>query len=235
MGAGEFVSPVVGRMLMRPVFDDAGLAGAHAAGHGLFEGDLAGDIEVGGDLGGGFHHGGGAAAIDDGAGERGGLAAVFEECAKGLGDVAFHAEGAVIGGDDGGGAIGHQLEGIKLRLARRIRRRCGGVEGNGEEVFALRAKEGDGLGGSAGEGFGEVKHRGDADAAADEAGHFEVVRDVEADAKGAEEGELLTGVEACEEMGAAADDAVDDVDLGAAVGLNAVVGDGEGAAEIGDR
>ena len=60
-------------------FDDAGLAGGHAAGHGLFEADLAVDLVLGGEFGDGVHHGVGAAGVDDGLGWVGELAIVWKD------------------------------------------------------------------------------------------------------------------------------------------------------------
>jgi hypothetical protein len=237
VGAGELVFPFhVGRRVVGFVADDAGLAGAHAAGHGLFEGDLAGNIECGGDAGGGFHHGGGAAAVDDEVVEMAvGLLAGVEEFAEGVGDVAFHAEGAVVGGDDRGVVGGAEFFDVEEGGAVGVGGEDVGGEGDGEEVMALGADEGGGaIDHDGGEFFGEVEHGGDADAAADEAGVFEGGGDDEAFAEGAEDGDFLAGAELGELEGALADDAVEDVDFSVAIDPEAVAGDGEGAAEVGE-
>jgi hypothetical protein len=218
------------------VADDAGLAGAHSAGHGLFEGDLARDVEGGGDAGGGFHHGGGAAAVDDEVAEVAvGFLAGVEEFAEGVGDVAFHAEGAIIGGDDGGEVHVGEFFDVEEGGAVGVGGAHVGREGEGEEIVTLGADEGGGaVGHLLGEGVGEVEHGGDADASADEAGVFEGVRDVEALAEGAEDGDLLPGAELGELEGALADDAVENVEFDVAIDPEAVAGDGEGAAEVGE-
>ncbi len=218
------------------VADDAGLAGAHTAGHGLFERELALDVEGGGDAGGGFHHGGGTAAVDDEVVEVAvGLLAGLKEFAEGVGDVAFHAEGAVVGGDDGGVVGGGEFLDVEQGGAVGVGREDVGGEGDGEKVVALGTDEGGGAADhDGGEFFGEVDHGGDADAAADEAGVFEGGGDGEAFAEGAEDGDFLSGAELGELEGALADDAVEDVDFGVAIDPEAVAGDGEGAAEVGE-
>ena len=84
------------------------MAGSHAAGHGAFGGDLAGNIAVNSDVGDALHHRLGAAGIDDGAKARreemGGKCAI-QELLERLRDEAAIAEGAVIGREDGWDAM----------------------------------------------------------------------------------------------------------------------------------
>ena len=244
VGAGEFVFPVGGSCggiggvgVVGFVADDAGLAGAHSAGHGLFEGDLAWDVECGGDSGCGFHHGGWAAAVDDDVVEVGFFfEAILEEAAEGVGDEAFHAEGAVVGGDGGGVVELGEFFDVFDWVAFGAGGDSVGGEGEREEIVALGADEGGGVGHhGSGESVGEVEHWGDSDAAADEAGVFECWGDGEADAEGAEDGDFLSGAELSELEGSLANDAVEDFDFGVAIGPGALAGDGEGAAEVGER
>src|SRR5438477_7436612 len=72
VGAGQLIDPIFPRkggsialgIAAEP--DAAALAGAHAAGHGALDGDLALDAALSGDVGHTLHHRLGAARVDDG-------------------------------------------------------------------------------------------------------------------------------------------------------------------------
>lgn len=162
VGAGEVVAPgaVVGGSAVGVLgvwgvldFDDAGLAGGHAAGHGLFEADLAIDVVLGGKFGDGVHHGMGAAGVDD-------CLVRASEAVEGLfevvGDEAFMTQGTIVCGDEGFEAETGELMGLVV------------LESDGQEVFGLCADKGGGLPVGLMHGVCEVEHWGEADASADE-------------------------------------------------------------------
>lgn len=164
IGAGEAEAPIVagerghgGVGLFDS--DDAGLAGAHAAGHGAFDGDLAGEVSGDGDGGDAFHHGFRAAGVEGGLSMRFVVLCFGEEAIEivfeGLGDEAVEGIGAVIGGDDGGDAEGGKFgDVVEGRDGIWGRRRSGIGQGDWEEVAVESACEEDG--GMGGKGGGEV-------------------------------------------------------------------------------
>jgi len=214
---------------MWPIFDNTRLARAHPAGHGLFERDMADNIISGGDLCGSFHHGRRPAAVNNGTIEGALLDATFaEEAIERLCDEAFHAEGAVIGGDDGGVAVLAEF----LNVIGLV------VDGvNGQEIFPLSAEESRSITGSLVQESSEVDHGRYADATSDEAREFNIVRDGKSVSERTENRDGLAGLEPCEEMRALSDDAVDDVEFRTATVRErlAMICDGEGPPEVGQR
>ncbi len=189
-----------------------------------------------GDFGDAFHHDLRAAGEKDGAAasEGPGVGEVGAQVGfEGLGDVAFVAVSSVVGGDDGWDAVPGELAEVVEGVDG-----SGGFRGRGvardrqrEEVLGLGAAEGDDL--RAGEGLGEVNHRRDPDAAADEQDGLVWVGGRERIAKRAEDVERVGGAEGVEVRRAGADDALDEFEDGRGVWLVVAGRDGEGAAEEG--
>lgn len=235
VGAGQAVGPGVGVGAGDAYGNGAGLAGANAAGHSLFEGDLAGDVELLGQAGDASEHGGGAAGEDVKMGAVGGMKAA-EQLFQGVGDQAFEAEGAVFGGQDQGTVEAGELFGTEAGLAGRI----GGLvgkDGQGQEIGGGDPGQGEGGLAEACEGFGQIQQGGQADAAGDQEGLEGCGWDLEGITQGAQESEFLAGDKLSQPMSGGADGAVNEVDPvtggGGGVFLRGPSGEAEGTGQKG--